>query len=56
MFIQELPYTLHQRYLKAVKKHLEENDPDEVTNFEKNAQVFVKKVLDNFKDYEFVSD
>ncbi|KAI8908321.1 Mss4-like protein [Gorgonomyces haynaldii] len=40
-------------YMKAVKKYLEENKPDRVAAFEANVQPFVKKILGNFKDYEF---
>ena len=39
--------------MKAVKKHLEENQPDRVAAFEKGAQEFAKKIVGNFKDYEF---
>jgi hypothetical protein len=38
--------------LKAVKQKLPE---DRVADFEKEAQVFAKKIVANFKDYEFVS-
>ena len=37
--------------MKAVKAKL---DPDRVDAFEKGAQSFVKKIVANFKDYEFV--
>ncbi|KAA8912806.1 hypothetical protein TRICI_003349 [Trichomonascus ciferrii] len=40
-------------YMKKVKKHLEENDPEAVKTFEEGAKVAVKKILGNFKDYEF---
>ncbi|KAK4050564.1 hypothetical protein OIO90_005031 [Microbotryomycetes sp. JL221] len=40
-------------YMKAVKAHLQETNPDRVAAFEKGAQTWVKKVLANFKDYEF---
>lgn len=40
-------------YMKAIKKYLEETKPDRVSAFEKGAAGFVKKVLGNFKDYEF---
>ncbi|ORY76067.1 translationally-controlled tumor protein [Protomyces lactucae-debilis] len=40
-------------YMKKVKAHLQENDPDSVAEFEKGAATFVKKVLGNFNDYEF---
>jgi len=37
--------------MKAVKEKLPE---DRVTDFEKGAQAFAKKIIANFKDYEFV--
>lgn len=40
-------------YMKAVKAHLSEKNPERVPIFEKQAAVFAKKVLTNFKDYEF---
>ncbi|KAM0787972.1 hypothetical protein ACM66B_006174 [Microbotryomycetes sp. NB124-2] len=40
-------------YMKAVKAHLQETKPDRVAAFEAGAQTWVKKVLGNFKDYEF---
>ncbi|RKO93847.1 translationally controlled tumor protein [Blyttiomyces helicus] len=40
-------------YMKAVKKHLAESNPDRVPIFEKKVATFVKKILENFKDYEF---
>jgi len=40
-------------YMKAVKTYLQENKPDQVEAFEKGAQAFAKKIVGNFKDYEF---
>lgn len=40
-------------YMKSVKAYLQENKPEEVSNFEKAATTYVKKVIANFKDYEF---
>jgi len=40
-------------YMKSVKKYLEANNPERVEAFEKGAQTFAKKVVANFKDYEF---
>ncbi|BFZ64325.1 Translationally-controlled tumor protein [Saitoella coloradoensis] len=40
-------------YMKAVKAHLQEKNPDRIAAFEKGAATFVKKVLSNFNDYEF---
>ena len=39
--------------MKAVKQHLQETKPDRVDAFEKGAQGFAKKLIANFKDYEF---
>lgn len=41
-------------YMKAVKTKLQETNPDRVDPFEKGAQTFAKKIVANFKDYEFV--
>ncbi|BGP13290.1 hypothetical protein JCM10213_004940 [Rhodosporidiobolus nylandii] len=40
-------------YMKAVKSELAEKNPERVAAFEKGAATFVKKVLGNFKDWEF---
>jgi hypothetical protein len=40
-------------YMKSVKAKLQESNPDRVGGFEKAATPFIKKVLENFKDYEF---
>ena len=40
--------------MKAVKAKLQETSPDQVEAFEKGAQAFAKKVVGNFKNYEFV--
>lgn len=37
--------------MKAVKEKLPE---DRVTEFEKGAQTYAKKIIANLKDYEFV--
>lgn len=37
--------------MKAVKEKLDE---ERVADFEKGAQAFAKKIVANFKDYEFV--
>lgn len=39
--------------MKTVKAHLQETKPDRVDAFEKGAQAFAKKLVANFKDYEF---
>ncbi|KAF2787388.1 microtubule/calcium-binding protein [Melanomma pulvis-pyrius CBS 109.77] len=43
-------------YMKAVKAKLNENgaSEDEIKEFEKGAQGFAKKIVANFKDYEFL--
>jgi len=40
-------------YMKAVKEHLQKENPTEVGNFEKGAQAYAKKIVGNFKDFEF---
>ncbi|EJU06032.1 translationally-controlled tumor protein [Dacryopinax primogenitus] len=40
-------------YMKSVKAYLTSNHPDRVAAFEKGAQAFAKKIVTNFKDYEF---
>ncbi|THH06693.1 hypothetical protein EW145_g3903 [Phellinidium pouzarii] len=40
-------------YMKAVKTKIAETEPDRVDPFEKGAQNFAKKIIANFKDYEF---
>ncbi|KAI8879711.1 translationally-controlled tumor protein [Backusella circina FSU 941] len=40
-------------YMKALKAKLQETNPERVPIFEKNATVLIKKILGNFKEYEF---
>ncbi|KAH9906243.1 translationally-controlled tumor protein [Xylariomycetidae sp. FL2044] len=42
-------------YMKRVTKHLQEKgaSPEEVKDFQTKAQGFAKKIVSNFKDYEF---
>ena len=40
--------------MKAVKGKLAETNPDRVEAFEKGAQAYAKKIVANFKDFEFV--
>ncbi|KAF9734326.1 hypothetical protein PMIN06_004227 [Paraphaeosphaeria minitans] len=50
-------YLTHLKgYMKAVKAKLQEKgvSADEVATFEKGAQGFAKKIVANFKDYEFL--
>lgn len=41
--------------MKAVKTELQKTNPEQVEAFEKGAAAFAKKLVANFKDYEFVS-
>lgn len=40
-------------YMKAVKAKLQETKPDRVEAFEKGAAAYAKKIVANFKDFEF---
>ncbi|CCM01591.1 uncharacterized protein FIBRA_03651 [Fibroporia radiculosa] len=40
-------------YMKVVKTELQKTKPERVEAFEKGAQAFAKKLVANFKDYEF---
>lgn len=40
-------------YMKAVKAHLAQTKPERVEAFEKGAAGFAKKIVANFKDFEF---
>ncbi|KAF9652241.1 translationally controlled tumor-associated [Thelephora ganbajun] len=40
-------------YMKAVKAKLGETNTDRVTEFEKGAAAYAKKIVANFKDFEF---
>ncbi|KAF5363247.1 hypothetical protein D9756_000424 [Leucocoprinus leucothites] len=40
-------------YMKTIKEKLEKENPERVAAFEKGAQAFAKKIISNFKDYEF---
>ncbi|KAK4123617.1 translationally controlled tumor-associated [Parathielavia appendiculata] len=49
-------YLLHLKgYMKALKTKLQEagKSEEEVKDFEAKAQVFAKKIINNFKDWEF---
>lgn len=39
--------------MKAVKAKLEKTKPERVDAFEKGAQAYAKKIVANFKDFEF---
>lgn len=39
--------------MKSVKTKLEASNPDRVAAFEKGAAAYAKKIVANFKDYEF---
>ncbi|KAJ4288615.1 hypothetical protein N0V90_011852 [Kalmusia sp. IMI 367209] len=50
-------YLTHLKgYMKAVKAKLQEKgaSAEEIATFEKGAQGFAKKIVGNFKDYEFL--
>jgi len=40
-------------YMKKLKDKLKDVNPERVAAFEANAPRVVKKILENFKDYEF---
>jgi Translationally controlled tumour protein len=40
-------------YMKRVKEHLKENDPERVKAFEVAAANYAKKIVASFKDWEF---
>ncbi|KAL0075782.1 translationally controlled tumor protein [Phycomyces blakesleeanus] len=40
-------------YMKAIKAHLAETNPERIPVFEKKILAFVKGIVANFKDYEF---
>ena len=40
--------------MKAVEAHLADKHPDRVAEFKTKAQAYAKKIVTNFKDYEFV--
>ncbi|KAH9062712.1 translationally controlled tumor-associated [Lactarius vividus] len=40
-------------YMKAVKEKLSKDKPESVDQFEKGATTYAKKIIANFKDYEF---
>lgn len=40
--------------MKAIKAKLAETKPERVEAFEKSAAAFAKKIVGNFKDFEFV--
>ncbi|CAK7894231.1 translationally-controlled tumor protein homolog [[Candida] anglica] len=40
-------------YMKQVKAHLAENDPEQVEIFEKGAAAYAKKVISSFGDWDF---
>ena len=41
--------------MKTVKADLTKKNPERVEAFEKGASAFAKKIVANFKNYEFVS-
>lgn len=45
--------TYLKTYMKEIKAKLQETNPDRVPAFEKGAAAFAKKVVANFKEYDF---
>lgn len=45
--------TYLKSYMKSIKTKLQESNPERVPIFEKKAAEFAKKIVTNFKDYEF---
>merc|ERR1711977_549445 len=43
----------YMTYMKGVKAHLQEKNPERVAAFEKGAAAFAKKVLSNIGDWQF---
>ncbi|CAO1628248.1 unnamed protein product [Jaminaea pallidilutea] len=47
-------YLAHLKgFMKATKEHLSKTNPERVPVFEKKASEFAKKIIGNFKDYDF---
>lgn len=42
--------------MKAIKAKLAVTNPDRVEAFEKGAAAYAKKIVANFKDFEFVRE
>jgi len=40
-------------YMKMILDHIKTNNPERAFTFQKQAQVFTKKILDNFDQYDF---
>jgi hypothetical protein len=40
-------------YMKRILDKLKAEKPERVEHFQKGAQALVKKILDNFNDYDF---
>ena len=45
--------TYIKKYMKNVKTYLAENHPDQVEVFMTNIQVYIKKIISNFDEYQF---
>lgn len=45
--------TYLKTYMKEIKTQLQTTNPDRVPAFEKGAAAFAKKIVSNFKDYDF---
>ncbi|KAF8305021.1 translationally controlled tumor-associated [Clavulina sp. PMI_390] len=47
-------YGLHLKgYMKAIKAELEKTNPERVASFESGAQAYAKKILADFKNFDF---
>ncbi|PPQ72577.1 hypothetical protein CVT26_003708 [Gymnopilus dilepis] len=51
--LEEGATQVNNGYMKAVKEKLNETEPDKVQEFEKGAAAYAKKIIANFKDFEF---
>lgn len=40
-------------YMKTIKERLQKENPERVEAFEKGAAAYAKKIVSNFKDYDF---
>ena len=48
-------FNIVQGYMKVIKAKLVEENPDRVEIFERQATLFAKKVVGDFKNYDLVS-
>ena len=45
--------TYIKAYMKSISERVKEKTPDRLAEFQKGAQNYVKKVLENFSEYQF---